>query len=243
MNHALYTSFLGMRARQRTLDAISDNIANSSTTGFKSDQPFFRSFEAADVKGSAPNDRHGMGVLTGGRTSFATGTIRDTGRPLDVAIDGDAFFSVRTPRGERYTRAGSFTIDSTGQLVTQTGDLVLGENGAINLPKGEVTIGRDGSVMVGDRKIDRLKLVSFADPHAALAKEGANYFAATGSEKPATSNSANVMQGALEGSNVNTVTEMVAMMANGREFDSLEKTLSVTMNEIGRKVASDIGKI
>src|SRR4051812_15580101 len=138
MNNALYTSFLGMRARQRTLDALSDNIANGSTTGFKSDKPFYRSLEAADMKDAAARDRRGMGVLTGGQTSYQTGPIHETGRSLDVAIDGDAFFSVRTPRGERYTRAGSFTIDATGQLVTQSGDLVLGERGAINLPAGEV---------------------------------------------------------------------------------------------------------
>ncbi len=246
MNNALYASFLGMRARQRTLDAISDNIANASTSGFKSDHPYFRSVEGGDLPENARSgarDRRGLGVVTYGAVDFSAGAVRETGRALDVAIDGDAFLSVQTPRGERYTRNGNFTLDASGQLVTHSGDLVLGERGAITVPSGEVSIARDGTVSVDGRTIDKLKMVRFADPRAALVKEGGTLFNTTGAEQPTVAKSANVIQGALEGSNVNSVSEMVAMMQNGREFDSLQRAITVTMNDLGRKVSTEIGKI
>ncbi len=248
MNNGLYTAFLGMRARQRSLDVIASNIANASTTGFKADLLFYNSFEneQSEAQSAAANGNLQTGkegVLAGSTTNFAAGAIRQTARPLDLALDGDGLIVVQTATGTRYTRAGSLNVNSAGQLVTQRGDLVVGENGPITLAlQGEISVGEDGTISTAGRTIDRLKIVRFDDPRTALAKEGDSLFIATGAAQPKEAASTRVIQGALEGSNVNTVSEMVAMMQNSREFDSLQRSVTM-MREIGRRVTGEIGKI
>jgi flagellar basal-body rod protein FlgF len=184
-----------------------------------------------------------FGVMTTEATDFSAGPIRDTGRSLDVALDGDAFLVVQTSRGERYTRQGSLTLDNSGQLVTQSGDLVIGDGGPITVPPGEVHIGDDGTISVQGQNAGRLKLVHFANNNAALSKEGSSLFVATGRQRPVEATGVRVVQGALEMSNVNSLTEMVAMMQNTRQFESLQRSVSTLMNDLGRKVASEIGKL
>ncbi len=244
MNNGLYTAFLGMRARQRTLDAQANNIANASTTGFKAERLIYTSFEALR-KGASDQQNNVVGVSATGATDFTAGTIRETGRSLDLAIDGDGFLSIQTVRGERYTRAGSLSLDANGQLVTANGDLVIGENGAITIPpKGELSVGKDGTLAVGGQIFDRLKLVSFQNPATALTKEGDALFTATGTEQPNAANSSSkVIQGSLESSNINSISEMVAMINNNREFESLQKSVSLLMNDLGRKISGEIGKM
>ena len=243
MNYGLYTAFLGMRSRQRTLDSLANNIANASTTGFKAERLNYETFEAAN-KGKGDKQSLIAGVSTSGATDFSAGSITQTGRSLDIAIEGDAFLSIQTPNGVRYTRAGNLKIDANGQLSTARGDLVIGDNGPITVPPGgEVSIGTDGSLAVGNSQFDRLKLVRFDNPAGALIKEGDSLFMATGAGQPLEPASPGVVQGSLEGSNVNSISEMVAMINNNREFDSLQKSMSVLMNDIGRKVAGEIGRM
>lgn len=278
MNTSLYSAFLGMRARQRALDATANNIANASTAGFKADRVLYCSIEAAKAEAeragqnagganqpapqpttaaanpqpaTQPNgamttvgkDARSVGVVTYGATDFSPGAIRETGRPLDVALEGDGFLVVQTPRGERYMRAGNLTLDASGQLVTQQGDLVVGQSGPITIPPGDVTIGEDGTISVKGQQVDQLKVVRFDNPQAALVKEGASLFIATGNGRPLEANGTRVAQGSLEMSNVNSVSEMVAMMQNSREFESLQKSITMMMSDIGRKVSSELGKL
>lgn len=281
MNSEMYVIYQGMRARQRTLDVIANNIANASTSGFKADRTLYRSYEAAqrEAETAAQNPNGGgvnantqtinattttavqsdasqakdgaqllsqsgeMNIVTGGMVDFTQGSLRQTGRTLDAAIDGDGFFVVQTARGERYTRAGSFTLDAAGQLVTQNGELIVGGGGAITVPPGEVSIGPDGTLSVAGQRVDRLKIVRFDHPQTSLTKEGASLFAANNGVRPREDNNSTIEQGSLETSNVNTITEMAAMMQNGREFDSLQRSISMMMNELGRKVSSELGKI
>lgn len=243
MNYGLYTAFLGMRARQRTLDAQANNIANASTTGFKSERMLYSSFES-NKKSETGTQNLVAGVSTSSGIDFSTGSIQQTGRSLDVAIDGgDAFLEVQTPRGVRYTRAGNLSLDSNGQLVTKNNDLVIGNSGPISIPNnGEVSIGEDGSIAVGGNVLDNLKLVRFNNPSSALLKEGSSLFMATGAESAQPAANARVIQGSLESSNVNSITEMVAMINNNREFESLQKSATLLMNDLGRKIAGEIGR-
>lgn len=243
MNYGLYSIFLGMRSRQNTLEAQANNIANASTVGYKAERLIYSTYEAAK-KGSSNKQSLVSGVLTSGSTDFTEGAFQQTGRTLDVAIDGDAFLQIQTPRGVRYTRAGNLSLNANGQLVTKNGDLVIGETGAITLPQtSEISIGADGSLAVGGQTFDKLKLVRFNNPAAALSKEGDSMFLATGAEQPQENVTSKVVQGALENSNINSISEMVAMINNNREFESLQKSLSLTMNDIGRKISSEIGKM
>ena len=242
MDYGLYNAFLGMRSRQRTLDALANNIANASTVGFKAERLIYSAIEA-EQKGAGDRQNIVAGVLTSSGTDFSAGTIQQTGRSLDVAIEGDAFLQIQTPRGTRYTRAGNLSLDANGQLVTKNGDLVVGEGGAITVPKGDLTIGADGSLGVGKDVFDKLKLVRFENPTTALTKEGESLFIATGAEEPEDNVNSRVAQGALESSNVNSISEMVAMINNSREFESLQKNVTLLMNDLGRKIAGEIGKI
>jgi flagellar basal-body rod protein FlgF len=244
MSFGLYTAFLGMRSRQRTLEAQANNIANASTVGYKAERLIYSAIEA-EKKAAADGDKQNLvaGVSASSATDFSAGAIQQTGRSLDVAIEGDAFLQIQTPRGVRYTRAGNLSLDPNGQLVTKSGDLVVGERGAITVPPGEISIGADGSMSAGGQVFDKLKLVRFDNPTAALTKEGDALFMATGAEVPRESTNARLVQGALESSNVNSLTEMVAMISNNREFESLQKSVTLLMNDLGRKIAGEIGKI
>ena len=232
-----------MRSRQRTLDAQANNLANASTVGFKSERLLYRAVEALQ-KGESDKQNLVAGVSTQSATDFTVGSFKETGRNLDVAIDGDAFLQIQTPRGVRYTRAGNLTLDQNGQLVTHNGDLVVGQNGAITVPKGgEVSIGTDGSLAVGNQVFDRLKLVRFDKPADVLTKEGDSLFLAKENQKPLENVNSRVAQGVLETSNVNSLSETVAMIQNNREFENLQKSVTLLMNDLGRKIAGEIGKI
>lgn len=243
MNNGLYSAFLGMRARQRTLESQANNIANALTGGFKAERLLYSTVEASN-KGSTSRQNVVAGAMTTGQTDFSAGPINQTGRSLDLAIEGDAFLQIQTERGVRYTRAGNLSLDASGQLVTKNNDLVVGEKGAITVPAGgEITIGADGTLAVDGERFERLKLVRFENPVTALVKEGATLFAETGSEPPLEATNSRIYQGALESSNINSINEMVAMMNNTREFDSLQKSVSLLMNDLGRKIAGEIGKL
>src|SRR5262249_14205689 len=154
---------------------------------------------SADSAAPALQPSRALGVTTGGMLDFSTGALRQTGRSLDVALTGDGFFVVQTPRGERYTRDGSFTLDAAGQLVTAHGDLVIGDGGPITIRPGEVSVSEDGRITVAGQEMGRLKLVRFQEPRSALLKEGDSLFAATGSERPQEA-TIPVQQGTLESS-------------------------------------------
>jgi flagellar basal-body rod protein FlgF len=185
----------------------------------------------------------GVGVVATQATDFSHGSIRETSRSLDVSLDGDGFLVVQTARGERYTRQGSLSLDNAGQLVTQSGDLIVGDGGPITVPPGEVSIGDDGTVTSDGKVAGRLKLVHFADANQALTKEGSSLFAATGRQRASEATDTRVVQGTLEMSNVNSLTEMVAMMQNTREFESLQKAVGMMMNGVGKIVSNDLGKL
>jgi flagellar basal-body rod protein FlgF len=243
MNYGLYSIFLGMRSRQNTLEAQANNIANASTNGFKAERLIYSSVES-QKKGTGDKQNLVIGVSTSSGTDFTAGSIQQTGRSLDVAIDGDAFLQIQTPRGVRFTRAGNLSINPSGQLTTKNGDLVVGETGPIMVPRdGELSIGSDGSLASAGAVVDQLKLVQFNNPTAALSKDGNSMFAMTGTEQPQVNTKSTITQGALENSNINSVSEMVAMINNNREFESLQKSVTLLMNDMGRKISGEIGKL
>jgi flagellar basal-body rod protein FlgF len=194
--------------------------------------------EAVAVGLSSAKSGRGVAVVTTQATDFSYGSIQETSRSLDVSLDGDGFLVVQTARGERYTRQGSLTLDNAGQLVTQGGDLIVGDGGPITVPPGEVSIGEDGTVTANGKSAGRLKIVQFANRNLALIKEGGSLFVATGRQRATEATGTRVVQGSLELSNVNSLSEMVAMMQNTREFESLQKGLTMMMS-----LSNDVGKL
>lgn len=177
MNRAIYPILSGAVAQEKQLQVFANNLANVNTAGFKQDQQGFRGLLARggsvgmgsassgitstmSTRPAGPTER----VFTeanGMRTTFEPGRIRITGNPLDVAIQTDGFFEVKTPDGVRYTRNGIFSLDGQRRLVTNLGHPVMGTKGEIKVPAGNIQINAEGGIQVDGNAIGTIKVVEF----------------------------------------------------------------------------------
>jgi flagellar basal-body rod protein FlgF len=221
---------------KREMDVVANNIANINTTGFKADTPLFEEYlmSGASAHHFAPQDRQVSYVQD--RSTFidqSQGAIQHTGSPLDVAVEGEGFFVVQTPRGERYTRNGSFQIDAQGQLVTSEGYAVQGESGPIVFQtldnsvmiskEGTITV-REGSDAISDAIRGKLRLVRF-DQIQQLRKDGGSTFSAPAGAIPDDVDQPNIVQGAIEKSNVRSVLAMTRMIEVSRTYSQVSGIL------------------
>jgi flagellar basal-body rod protein FlgF len=219
-------------ALERQMDVVANNVANVNTNGFKAEKSLFEeyltsgahedNFAAADRRVSFVQDRATY-------RDFMQGPSEKTGNPLDVSIDGKAFFAIQTPGGERYTRDGSFQINSQGQLVTTGGSVVLGTNGPIVFQPTDkdIVITADGTVTVKEGVVTqfdsirgKLKMVKFDNPQK-LQKEGSNLFSAPSGTTAQPDVTSRANQGFIEKSNVNAVAEMSRLMMVSRTYESI----------------------
>lgn len=255
MVKGLYTAYTGLMQQQNRLDVITNNLANSSTTGYKKEGATTVAFDevlAVKIKdGSEAYLNRGIGHMSMGAkigetyTDYGQGAFRVTDQPYDIALDGDGFFSISftNKAGEtstKYTRDGSFTLTREGYLVTKDGDFVLGNNGPIQLNTIlETRIDELGNIYQNGNLVDRLNIVDFAD-YNYLSKYGENMYDLV---EGGTIQEANcrVEQGVLEMSNMNIVSEMVDMIAITRNFEtnqkmiqSIDETLDKTVNQVGK---------
>lgn len=206
-----------MRASQLT----ANNLANADTPGYRAARPVFAEHMERQGRVNGPRGAGDVGYAWD-RASWRetqSGTISPTSNPLDVAISGAGFFAVETPRGERYTRAGRFAIGAEGQLVDGTGAPVLDTNSrpiAISPNDTRLEIRGDGTIRSENGVLGRLRIVRFADEQA-LRAEGDRHLDAAG-QTPEEIARPQLVQGSLEGSNVQSVLEMTRMMSELREF-------------------------
>ena len=243
-----YTGASGMNAQQNRLDAISNNLANVDTAGYKRDVTVSKNFSELLLRrtsfdgvyetpfGSADAapviGKLGLGVETNENyTDFAQGSFKATNTKTDVAFAGKGFFVIQTPNGERYTRNGNFYIGKEGILETKDGYPVLGENGVIRVTDDKFTVNEDGIIFseTEETEIDRFKVVRF-DNERYLQKMGNSFYSANdisgpayiaeGDERPT------FMQGYTETSNVNVVNEMVQMIEVNRAYEANQKTIT-----------------
>lgn len=244
MFRSLHIAATGMAAQETQLDTIANNLANSGTTGYKRqgadfEDLLYQTVKSPAAQGSAPS---GVQVGSGARVvstsrSFAQGPIQQTGNPLDLAIEGPGFLAVQVQSGEiAYTRAGTLKLDGTGRLVTSDG---LPVEPPISVPPDatSVLIARDGvvsAVMSGQAApapLGQLQLVSFANPEG-LAALGHNLFKATASSGdpssgvPGAEGRGTLLQGALESSNVEVVTEMIGLIRAQRAYEINSKVIA-----------------
>ncbi len=222
-------------ALQRELDVVANNIANLNTTGFKADNVVFHEFlmPGARANNFAGNDRR-ISFVQDRATwlDLSQGPVQQTGNPLDVAISGNAFLTIQTPRGERYTRNGALQINNTGELVTSEGHKVVGENGPIVFQANDrdISISTDGTISVreGRNTTDSLrgkfKLVNFAQPQR-LQKDGTSAYAAPAGITAQAATQTRVVQGAIEKSNVRSVAEMTRMVEVTRTYTQIASLL------------------
>lgn len=250
MLKGVYAAAAGMINQRERLDVISNNVANISTTAFKRSEPISRGFYQvfAEEIGRFPSRRGSREIPGGGSAldtaaaDFSPGPIVESGNPLDVAIDGPGFFVVRSPAGERYTRAGAFSIDSEGQLVTSGGESVLGEQGPILIQGSNVFISPGGDIVVDDIPADRLRIVDFPEPHR-LTRHGHNQFIADEQTilTRRTIDTPTLKAGALERSNVNPIAELVSMMDAARSYEAHQRII-VAFNESLDAAVNDIAR-
>ena len=238
MYKGIYVGLSGAVLRHQQIDIVAQNLANVSATGYKRDRMSFRSYMLSEgVAQPVPTlypESKTMATLSRQETDFTPGQIFHTGNTLDLAILGDAFFAVRTPDGDRYTRNGSFKLDNTGGLVTSDGYPVLSESGPIILPQGsQISIDQDGGISVDGVAADSLKLVGLQDP----VKQGAGLF----SGRPVAADS-EVQQGSLEHSNVNAFREMIGLVEAMRVYETNQKVIQ-SFDTLASKAANEIAKV
>jgi flagellar basal-body rod protein FlgF len=224
MDRLIYLAMSGAKATMQRQEVLAHNLANASTTGFRAELAAFR---AVPVRGDGASTRVYALESTVG-VDMQPGVVQTTGRPLDVAMRGNAWLAVQALDGtEAYTRAGALDVNAEGLVVTAAGLPVVGEGGPITAPAGaRVAIAPDGSVSAagGDARpqvVGRLKLVT---PEGPLARGADGLFRAPDGDLAADP-AARVQEGALEGSNVSAVETMVSMISAARQFEHQMKML------------------
>ena len=206
-------------ALQRELSIVANNIANVNTTGFKAEMALYDKFEVTDNTGR----KHDFVVDLGSVRDLGAGAMQQTGNPFDLAIGGEGFFAIAEGTETFYTRNGSFAVDNEGKLVTRTGGAVLnaGDN-PILLPVGssQITITKDGLVQADGEEVGTISVVSFENPQD-MKKRGNGYLATEQEAKPV--EKTNVLQGMLEGSNVQSMTEITKLIDIHRAYERASK--------------------
>jgi flagellar basal-body rod protein FlgG len=223
MLEGLSSAAAGMAAQQEQLNAIGNDLANVSSTGYKAERVDFSDllYNQVDMAGSETTAGAGASAQVTG-ASQTQGAIRETGDPLDLAIEGEGFFLLTRANGtQSLTRDGTFGVDGSGTIVNGEGARLTPP---IKLPAGvepsEVQIGSDGTVTAGTRTLGQIKLLTVASPEHLLSDGGSGFTATkeSGAPRPITTGAGKIHQGALEGSNVNLDREMALMVSTQRDF-------------------------
>ena len=247
----------GMRARMESLDMLANNLANSTTSGYKLDREFHNLYLGEEAEGaSQPGVDQPPAVLPVVErhwTDFAQGVLTETGNPLNLALSGKGFFAVNGPNGVLYTRNGNFKLSAKGVLETQEGYALRKDNGKpVELdPALPVEFGKDGSLRQGGAEVARLQLVEFAEPQS-LSKMGQTYFlwsppsptpsAGAAPLVPRPARQVEVHQGRLESSNVAPAESAIRLVSVMRQFEMLQRALTLC-GEMSRRAIEDVARV
>lgn len=244
MDPVLYSAVDGGTNDLVRQDIIANNLANLNTPGFKADLYQAQVMYLTDSNGVVQPNSQTYIVESPSTIDTSPGELRTTGRPLDIAINGNGFIAVQAADGtESYTRGGSFQIDPDGLLITASGNPVLGDGGPISIPPARsVEIGGDGTISIvpldGDLRtlavLDRIRTVSLDVGQLTRASDG--FLKLSQGVAADVDASVQVVAGALEGSNVNAVDQMVEMISASRDFDAQMKIMA-TVDEDAQKLA------
>jgi flagellar basal-body rod protein FlgF len=250
MDSGLYAAYSGLLARTQALDLAANNLANAGTSGFRSERETFRGVMADSVSqtasqvGGAVNS---YGVMGASSLSSTQGQISPTGNPLDLAIQGSAFFAIQMPNGVRYTRDGAFQVSAAGVLTTKTGATVLDAKGkSIKVPTGAVAVGSDGSISVttpeGSAVVGQVGLANLG-ANGAKEAEGAGIYKAAEGAVPAAATDSTVRSGALEGANQDSVSGTMQLMLMQRQAEMMQRAISVFDNEFDKTATEQLSRV
>jgi flagellar basal-body rod protein FlgF len=222
-----------MKARLDSLDMLANNIANANTAGFKSDREFYGLYEEQ------------LPVVESQWTDFSQGTLTQTGNPLDLALNGKGMFALNSPRGVVYTRTGNFQISKENQLANGDGYTlrdVLNQGRPITVdPAQAVTISKAGVVSQGGQDLGQIEVGSPDATPQALSKLGSTYFSLTDSSTPAASQ-ADVLQGQMEQSNVPASDSAVKLVGIMRQFEMLQKAITLD-TDMSKQAIQEVAKV
>ena len=243
MDRGLFVATSGGLAAARKVDIVAHNIANASTVGYKAERLIGRQQEFSDTLASIlpGNAERSTGDLarTPGvvhiatMTDFSQGPIESTGNPLNIALQKpNQFFSVQTPQGEAFTRAGNFTLNNEGLLVTQDGLPVNGEGGPIALVGSRANIAGNGQVFGENNTLaGKVKVVEFTDLKGLKRSDGTRFTLEQGGAAPAAVDNVEVTTSALETSNIQVVEAIVDLINAQKSFEAYGKSV-ITIGEL-----------
>lgn len=248
-------------AQERRLEVLANNLANVNTVGFKARRPVFSLLPLADgtagqaapvqlaflgesaLPEGAERLQFGLGLqMTGVKTNFEAGDILMTGNPLDLALSTPGFFVIQTPQGLRFTRNGSFTLNSEKVLVNQDGYPVMGQRGPITVEGNRVMVEQSGKLTVDGREADALRVVDFKNRDRALRKDLGGLFINAPGIEPQDPERVEVRSGALERSNVSPVPSLTEMIEVLRAFEAYNKVIQ-TLNEATQRATTEVGRL
>lgn len=243
MENTAFVALSRQSTLQRQMEVIANNIANMNTSGFKGEKMLFREHLVTSRGGEQilGDKLHYVSDVATVR-DMSEGPLQATGNPLDVAIRGKGMLAVETPEGERYTRNGSLQLDAEGNLVTQQGFKVL-DDGGKPIQTGpadtKFSIGRDGTISSENARLGKLKVVEFDNPNALQMIAGGLYFA----DQPAKAAEApEVVQGMVEGSNVEPIIEMTRMLEMNRAYVGVKQMIDQEDERI-KKMVQEYGRV
>jgi flagellar basal-body rod protein FlgF len=234
-------SYVGLSlqvALQRRMAMIANNVANLNTTGFKAERQVFVKY-LMQGSSTTPGDQLTMPTDIGSYRDFSNGPITTTGNQLDVALSGSGFLSVQGPNGTLYTRGGSLAIANDGTLVDQSGHPVLDQSGSpivIQQDDNQISISQDGVISARRGQIAQLGIFKFDRPNF-LQPIGAGLYQTT--EPALADDSTTIHQGALEGSNVQAITEMTKMIDLQRSYETVANLIQ-TQNDAEKDMISKL---
>ncbi|HZK01570.1 MAG TPA: flagellar hook basal-body protein [Anaerovoracaceae bacterium] len=252
MVRGFYSAASGIMSKQKSIDAISNNIANMAVTGYKSQTTVESSFRDHLVSRMSPVQGAGrknigpgsfMTANGGAYVDFTQGALENTGRSVDLAIQGEGFFLVQSEKyGSLLTRNGQFELDDEGDLILPGVGKVQGDdNRPINLRNSSFTVEDDGTIRIGGRESAKLYIASNEGDHE-LVKIGAGTFFRSGNYNRSDNEDFNIVQGFIERANVNISKEMSRIIASQGNFQSCSQVLKI-YDKINEITVNNIGSI
>ncbi len=237
--------------QQRRLELLANNLAQINTPGYKADVPVFRidvNLNAGDQESPLGPDIVQQSAWKFTHVNYSQGSFSQTENPLDLALNGDGFFVLRSPDGLRYTRGGQFSLNSEGTIVAQQGWTLVGvDDGDITIPdasttKGGIFVNGTGQVISGNQVVGQVKVVDFPKPYLLDKRGFASFFPVDPNVQTFTPEKTTVFQGYVEESNVNAIGEMVKLIEVARLYEAYQKMIQ-SFDSIDDRAINDLGRV
>lgn len=244
MDSGYYSAGTALVTATQQMDTIANNLANSSTVGYRAEKDVFSSVLAdASNAGASSLDKaiNNYGIMSGTILDLSQGALQKTGNDLDVAIQGSGYFVVQTANGPEYTRNGGFQVSGKGQLITSQGDAVMGDGGTITMLPGKVSISADGTISTNGAITGKLHIVDF--PAGTTLESAGNTYYSAPPDTAKTATNSDVKQGFLESSNVNPILGLVDLITAERSAETMQRALSMFNSEIDKTASQDLPKV